>query len=297
MVKLFTERALRSANRGRSMKIKEVCTKTGLTQKAVRYYVENELCSPQEYESRGRKYLNFTEENLSELRDIAVMRKLGFSIEDIRIMKTDGGSIEDVMSRYIRSLSEELDKKKKIFSALAFRDYSDMHSLDELVPTLSGVLKPEPAVPDFSKFERELFDDGRDSEFSDLGAEPSKLAKAQEVFITYAAVIGTLMALTTLPGILLFLITALVYRKVRTDYVTLYELLSGIGFVANIVAFFRSAESIGGIAHLSEIFSGSVLGFATVQCGLYLLAAAAEFISLLILFFGREIKDYLYSQR
>ena len=273
------------------MKIKEVCTKTGLTEKAVRYYVENGLCSPQEYESRGRNYLDFTEVNLSELKNIAVMRKLGFSIEDIRIMKADGRCIENVMGRYIMQLSEELDIKKRIFSALAFRDYSDMRSLDELMPTLSEVLKPDPADPDFSKFESELFDDGRDSGPSDSGVKPKRFVKAQEIFITYSAVIGTLMAITTLPGILLFLVAALICRKFRTDYVTLYEVLSGVGFLSNAIAFVRSVASIGGIAQLSEIFTGSVLRFAAVQCGLYLVAAAAGLVSLLILFFGQDIKE------
>ena len=273
------------------MKIKEVCTKTGLTEKAVRYYVENGLCSPQEYESRDRKYLNFTDGNLDELRNIAVMRKLGFSIEDIRMLKTDGRSIENVMGRYLLSLSEELDIKKKIFSALAFRDYSDMHSLDELMPTLSDALRPDPADPDFSKFEREPFDDGRDVEPEVLGAKPRRLVRAQEVFITYSAVIGTLMAITTLPGIILFFFAALICRKVRTDYVKLYEVLSGVGFLSNAIAFVRSVWSIGGIARLSDIFSGSVLRFAAVQCGLYLVAAVAGLVSLLILFFGRDIRE------
>ena len=273
------------------MKIKEVCTKTGLTEKAVRYYVENGLCYPQEYESRGRKYLEFTDENLIELKNIAVMRKFGFSIEDIRMMRTDGGSIEAVMSRYIRSLSEELEIKKRIFSTLVNSDYSDMQSLDELIPVLVDVFRPDPADPDFSKFDRGVFDDGHDGDFSDAGVKPSKFAKAQEVFITGSAVIGTLMAITTLPGILMFLIAALVCRKVRADYVTLYEVLSGVGFLSNAVAFVRSVVSIGGIAQLSEIFSGSVLRFAAVQCGLYLVAAVAGLVSLLILFFGQDIKE------
>ncbi len=278
------------------MKIKEVCRKTGLTEKAVRYYVGNGLCSPQEYQSRGRTYLNFTDKDVSRLRDVAAMRRLGLSVEDIRRMQEDGGSIDAVMSGYIRSLSEELEVKKRIFAALAFRDYSDFRSLDELMPTLAGALRPDPAAPDFSKFEGGLFDDGREDELTDRSVF-GRLVKAQEMFITYAAVIGTLMALTTLPGIGLFLIAALVYRRVRTDYVLLYEVLSGIGFLANIIAFVRSAGSIGGVARLSEIVTGSVLGFATVQCALYLVAALAELISLLILIFGREIKEYFYDQK
>lgn len=279
------------------MKIKEVCNKTGLTEKAVRYYVESGLCLPQEYESRGRKYLNFTDKNIGELKDVAVMRRLGFSIEDIRMMRLDGGSINGVMSRYIQSLSEELEIKKKIFSALANRDYAEMSTIDELIPILSGVLRPDPASPDFSRFDKEFFDDGRSSELSEPEAGGRRLAKAQEIFITYVAVFGTLIALTTLPGALLFLLAALLCRNVRTDYVALYRLLSGVGFLSNATAFIRSVVSVGGIVRLFELFSGSVMSFETAQCKIYLLAAVAELASLLMLFFGREIKEHFYSQK
>lgn len=276
------------------MKIKEVCRKTGLTEKAVRYYVGSGLCSPQEYESRGRKYLNFTDNNIAELDDIATMRRLGFSVEDIRTMKEDGGSIDAVMSRYICSLSEELDMKKRIFSSLAYRSYSDIQSLDRLMPTLREALLPDPALPDFSKFEDGLFDDGGDelTEHSKFG----RLVRLQEMFITYAAVFGTLLAMTTLPGIVLFLLAVLVCRKVRADFVLLYKVLLGTGLLANITAFVRSAESIGGIVRLSDIVNGSVLGFATIQCALYLVACCAQLVSLLMLIFGRKIKEYFYDQ-
>lgn len=271
------------------MKIKEVCTKTGLTEKAVRYYVENGLCSPQEYESRDRKYLNFTEENLTELKNIAVMRKLGFSIEDIRLMKTDGGKIEGVMNRYIRSLSEELEIKNRIFSSLVSEDYSETRSIDELMPKLAGVLRPDPADPDFSKFEKDIFDDGRDGGFSELETPQDRFAKIEEIFITYTAVIGTLMALTTLPGIIMFIIAALIFRKVRADYMTMYKVLSGIGFLSNSYAFIRAA---GGLSKLLGVFSGGIPDFAVMQCRFHLVAAAAELISLLILIFGRNIKEH-----
>ena len=272
------------------MKIKEVCAKTGLTEKAVRYYVENGLCSPQEYESRERKYLNFTDQNICELKDIAVMRRLGFSIEDIRFMKTDGGSIDGVMKRYIMSLSEELEIKKRIFSSLASEDYSGMSNLGELIPKLLEALKPDPAAPDFSKFEKEPFDDGHDLDFSEASGR-KRLASLGEIFINCSTVIGTLMAVITLPGAVMLAVAALVLRRVRADYITMYEVLSGIGFIANGIAFIRSVSAIGGLARLSEIFAGSSPDFAVVQCRFSLLAAAAGLISLLILLFGKEIRE------
>ena len=270
------------------MKIKEICRKTGLTEKAVRYYVDNGLCTPREYESRERRYLDFTEENLTELKDTAVMRKLGFSIEDIRLMKTEGGKIGEVMERYIRSLSEELELKKKIYSSLSPKDWSGTGSLEELVPALSEALRADLAEPDFSKFEEGVFDDGAEPEYG----RRKSLAKLGVVFVTYAVIIGTAMALTTLPGLILLGLAAVIFMRVRADYLTMYELLSGIGFSANLIAFIRGLYSVGGMSKLFEVFAGSVPDFLIMQCRLHLLAAAAELISLLILVFGREIKEH-----
>ena len=35
------------------MKMKEVCTRTGLTERAVRYYISKGLCTPDTAEKRG----------------------------------------------------------------------------------------------------------------------------------------------------------------------------------------------------------------------------------------------------
>ena len=273
------------------MKIKEICRKTGLTEKAVRYYVDNGLCSPREYESRERRYLDFTEENLAELRDTAVMRKLGFSIDDIRLMKTDGGKISEVMGRYIRGLSEELEVKNRIYSSLSPKDWSEPKTLGELVPAISEVLKPDLAEPDFSKFEDGIFGKDAEEELSDVSVRTA-LAKIGGKFITYATIIGTIMAITTLPGIIMLVIAALIFRKTRADYITMYELLSGIGFVANMIAFLHGMSGIGGMARILEVIAGSAPDFAVMQCRLHLLVALAELAALLMLIFGKDIREH-----
>ncbi len=272
------------------MKIKEVCRSTGLTEKAVRYYVENGLCSPQEYESRDRTYLNFSEQNVSELKDVAVMRKLGFSTEDIRLMKEDGGRIGGVMSGYIRSLSEELEAKTRIYSSLSAVDYGRISSLEELMPTLSGALKPDPASPDFSKFENEPFDDGADAGFT-RRSHKEMLLKVGEIFITYSALIGTLAAMTTLPGIFLLGAAMLISRKFRADYLAMYQVLTGVGFLANFIAFVRSAAVLGGKSGLEALLWSGAPDFSGMSCRLYLIIAVAELASLVILTFGRSIRE------
>jgi rod shape-determining protein MreB len=68
--------------------MKEVCDKTGLTDRAVRLYIENGLLSPnQESSYSGRKSISFSAEDVEILQNIAVLRKAEFSLADIRDMQ------------------------------------------------------------------------------------------------------------------------------------------------------------------------------------------------------------------
>lgn len=69
------------------MKMKAVCEATGLTDRTIRYYIEEELISPAYTENYlGRKTFDFSEGDIQQLNDIAVLRKFGFSISEIRDM-------------------------------------------------------------------------------------------------------------------------------------------------------------------------------------------------------------------
>lgn len=71
------------------MKIKEVCERTGLTKKAVRYYEEEGLFAPEHTTMNLREYRDYTEKDLEALGRIAALRSLSFSIEEIRTMMGD----------------------------------------------------------------------------------------------------------------------------------------------------------------------------------------------------------------
>ena len=75
------------------MKIKEVCERTGLTDRAVRHYIEEKLIAPEYSENYlGRKTFYFTEADVRTLLDIAVLRRIGFSVPDIRAIENDPNS-------------------------------------------------------------------------------------------------------------------------------------------------------------------------------------------------------------
>ena len=71
------------------MKMKEVCARTGLTERAVRFYVQEGLVSPASQRRGGRTWLDFDEDDVARLKAVAALRKAGFTLEEIRSMGTD----------------------------------------------------------------------------------------------------------------------------------------------------------------------------------------------------------------
>lgn len=68
------------------MLIKEVCIAAKLTKKAVEYYIEQGLISP---DILDNGYRNFSVEDLERLKKIAILRKLGLGTDDIKIALSD----------------------------------------------------------------------------------------------------------------------------------------------------------------------------------------------------------------
>ena len=88
------------------MTIKDVCKKTNLTAKAVRYYEEEGLLKPERIEDNS--YINYTEEDLVILKKIKLFRYLDFSIDEIRkLLKSD----KEKMKKLILEKTAELQEK------------------------------------------------------------------------------------------------------------------------------------------------------------------------------------------
>lgn len=72
------------------MKIKTICKLTGLTDRTIRYYIEEGLISPFYTENfSGRKMYDFSDKDAKELTDIATLRKFDFTIEEIKTIILD----------------------------------------------------------------------------------------------------------------------------------------------------------------------------------------------------------------
>lgn len=67
-------------------KMKEVCQMTGLTEKAIRIYMEQKLVEPEVEEGIHRKSYFFKEKDVERLKDVSALRNAGFSMAEIKQM-------------------------------------------------------------------------------------------------------------------------------------------------------------------------------------------------------------------
>ncbi len=92
------------------MLLHEVCQITGLTKKAIEYYISQGLSNPETLENG---YRNFTEHDVEFLKKISVYRKLGLGIEEIRSVLADetGGVLQKLAVQKNLDLQREQTKQ------------------------------------------------------------------------------------------------------------------------------------------------------------------------------------------
>lgn len=96
------------------MKIKAVCEYTGLTDRAIRFYVEKGLITPESIILNDRTYYEYGEEEVELLKIIVILRRSGFSIEEILRMKTNPKEITDTLKYRSEELSKEAQGVKEM---------------------------------------------------------------------------------------------------------------------------------------------------------------------------------------
>lgn len=111
------------------MRMKDICAQTGLTDRAVRLYIENGLLSPKrEQRYSGRDSIIFDEEDLRTLEVVATLRRAEFSIADIREMQEHPDTIPALLDLHRQKLGEEIRAKQEVLASLQNPDESDLAS-------------------------------------------------------------------------------------------------------------------------------------------------------------------------
>lgn len=101
------------------MRMKAVCEATGLTDRTVRYYIEEGLISPDYTESyTDRKTFDFCEADIRQLNDIAVLRKFGFTVAEIKTMLQDPTQIEPTLQALRERKREQINEEQSLMLAL-----------------------------------------------------------------------------------------------------------------------------------------------------------------------------------
>lgn len=129
------------------MKMKDVITETGLTDRAIRLYIENSLVSPSCSENyAGRKNIEFSEEDVEALKNVATLRKAGFSINEIKLMSSGQVPCRETLEGFIEKTSERIESDKAIIEKLEAVVLTEDLSIETICESLNSVTE-EKAVP------------------------------------------------------------------------------------------------------------------------------------------------------
>lgn len=136
------------------MKIKEVCLQTGLTERAVRLYLEKGLLSPKSQWRQGRIYHEYSPEDVKRLQEIGALRSVGFSLEDIREMLHGGGKTDGVLAKRLEELacdSAEIQQNLELLKKLPSSGWNDGSQLAQAVLRENIPSREVDSQPDFGK--------------------------------------------------------------------------------------------------------------------------------------------------
>ena len=119
------------------MKIKQVCEATGLTDRAIRYYIEEGLLSPSYTENyRGRRAYDFSDSDVAALNHVATLRKFGFTVEEIRRILTDPQESVAIVAEVRARKEETVRQEGENLDALARLEAEKAYTVAELAEAL-----------------------------------------------------------------------------------------------------------------------------------------------------------------
>lgn len=146
------------------MKIKEVIAKTDLTDRAIRLYIENGLVSPSITENySGRKNIEFSDDDLVTLQNIATLRKADFSIAEIKSITESAEQCKAVLESFIKNKSEKIENDSKIVEALSPLLSTENPDISIICEKLNAVTdnkdipEEDTKTPVWEKFEKKFF--------------------------------------------------------------------------------------------------------------------------------------------
>lgn len=141
------------------MRIKEVSRLTGLTQKTIRYYETRELIAPRTEDKNGRRFRDYSENNVDELTNIAALRRAMFTVEEIHTMKTEPERIGELVEEYHGRMTQTAENAAILAEAsgrLPAESLTDYKALAAgLERTAKQITVKREITPHFGRFDPE----------------------------------------------------------------------------------------------------------------------------------------------
>lgn len=119
------------------MKLKEVCSQTGLTRKTIRLYEEKGLLVPRKEYHNGREYREYTEKDIRQLQIIALLRRAWFTMEEIRQMQQDPQSIQDIFPQYRQWLLQQKEQLDELVAVAEMVELKEVETISQLTERMA----------------------------------------------------------------------------------------------------------------------------------------------------------------
>lgn len=177
------------------MKMKRACEATSLTERAIRLYLKKELLSPRLIGG----IIDFSDQDIQKLKDIALLRQFDFSIEQIARMLHDPAAIPDVVRLRMDSARANAERESDfhvLLSTLNLHRLGDVHSIAAQLRERSLA----PPCPNFARFD-EISNESRlsqaESAFRVLSRSEQR-RKIRRILLICAGTLSILIALAIL---------------------------------------------------------------------------------------------------
>ena len=173
------------------MKMKKACGATALTERAIRLYMKKGLIAPRQVEG----IIEFTAEDIRQLRDIAILRQLGFTIEQIDVLLHEPQAMEAVLRQRKAAAQASSGQEQDAFAVLDGMEVSAGDSLQDVMEKLrAGVRRISPPEVDFGQFD-ETSEDEREQGKEGASREIARLEKRgnRRSRLTAAALIAAVL--------------------------------------------------------------------------------------------------------
>lgn len=178
------------------MKIKEVCKTTGLTDKAIRFYISNELINPKYTENyAGRKNYEFSDDDINALKTIALLRYYDFSVSQIKEMITRQNKTTEILEEHIDEMKVTNNQSSLILNALQNASMSKITNIEDLSAALEENL-----------YSKQQSTANNDIDYKKIIKTYSKKVKKKLPKLIVFIILGVLTGTTLITGIIIILV-------------------------------------------------------------------------------------------